>query len=63
MIKFFAVLLSAGVVAGLVYAFGPAIFVGLPLIVLAILFSEMPHGQRDAEQLQDARHSNQATDF
>lgn len=63
MIKFLAVVLSAVAMAGLVYAFGPVILVGLPLIVLAMLFSEMPHGQRDAEQLQNARRSNQATDF
>ena len=63
MIKFIAVLLSAVVMAGLVRALGPVILVGLPLIVLAILFGEMPQGQRDAEQLQNARRSNQSTDF
>ena len=63
MIRFIAILFSAVAIIWFVHAHGPIILIGLPSIVLAILFGELQHGQGYAEQLQDPRRSNQATDF
>lgn len=62
MIRFLAVPLSAVVMAGLVYVVGPIVFVGLPLIVLGMLVSEMQHRQQHHEP-REGKGSRQATDF
>ena len=63
MIKFLAILCSAVVMVALVYDFGLIVLVGLPLIVLAILFGEMHDVLDEARFTPDSGASGTATDY
>jgi len=63
MIKFFAILCSIVVMVALVYDFGLIVLVGLPLIVLAILFGEMHDVLDEARFTPVSGGSETATDY
>lgn len=62
MIRLLAILLSTAVMCGLVYLLGAVALLGMPLIVLAILYGEMSdhHGDRP---LSAAKSTDPNSDF
>ena len=54
MVRFLAILISALVMGGLVYVFGPFMLLAMPLIVVAILFAETRGGRQSGQKSSEA---------